>query len=123
MQGRAQFYIQVTDDDSNENDHVDDIYVDISRTPSAFFSSEMSYNGDHGNGRITLSFRVQCNTFFFLDNCTRFCRPTDDSTGHFTCGSNGELLCLEGWQDTSMNCLTRISDTNCVHASLNNSII
>ena len=57
----------------------------------------MSYNGDHGNSRIQLSFRVQCEESFFGQNCTTFCQPTDDSTGHYTCGSNGERICLQGY--------------------------
>ena len=112
MQGRAQFYIEVVDlDVANPDDHVDDIYVDISLTPSTTFSPVMSFNGDHGNGRIELSFRVQCEASFFGPNCTTFCQPTDDSTGRYTCGPNGEFICLEGWQDATTNCLTRkISD-------------
>ena len=55
----------------------------------------MSYNGDHGNGRIELSFRVQCEESFHGQNCTTFCQPTDNSTGHYTCGPNGERICLQ----------------------------
>ena len=110
MQGQVQFYIEVIDlDDLDRNDHVDDIYVDISAAPNAMFSQVMSYNGDHGNGRIELSFRVQCEASFFGENCTIFCQPTDDSTGHYTCGPNGERICLQGWLDAATNCLTRMS--------------
>ena len=108
VQGQAQLYIEVVDnDDPDSDDHVDDIYVDISLSPSASFSQVMSYNGNHGNGRIELSFRVQCEASFFGQNCTTFCQPTDDSTGHYTCGPNGEIVCLQGWQGATTNCLTR----------------
>ena len=107
VQGQVQLYIRVIDSDDNADDHVDDIYVDISLTPSSSFTSTSRYNGDHGNGVIHLSFRVRCAASFFLDDCSHFCQPTNDSSGHYTCGVNGELICLEGWQDTATNCLTR----------------
>lgn len=77
IQGQVQFYIEIVDEDTDgsPNDHVDDIYVDISLSPSATFSKVMSYNGDHGNGRIELSFRVQCEEPFFGQNCTTFHQP------------------------------------------------
>ena len=98
VQGQVQFYIEVVDnDDTDPDDHVDDIYVDISLSPSASFSQVMSYNGDHGNGRIELSFRVRCEESFYGQNCTTFCQPTDDSSGHYTCGPNGERICFQGY--------------------------
>lgn len=95
MQGQVQFYIQVVDRDSDDpNDHVDDIYADISMSPSASFSPVISYSGVHDNGRIELSFRVQCEASFFGENCTTFCQPTNDSTGCYTCGPNGKRIML-----------------------------
>ena len=84
------------------NDHVDDIYADISMSPSTSFSPTISYNGDHENGRIELSFRVKCEASFFGENCTIFCQPNDDSTGRYTCGPNGERICLRGY--SGVNC-------------------
>ena len=33
---------------------------------------------------------------------------TDSSSGHYTCGSNGEKRCRAGWSNPSGNCLTRM---------------
>ena len=38
--------------------------------------------------------------------CTTFCRPRNDSLGHFTCNSLGERVCLSGYIDPSTNCVT-----------------
>ena len=38
--------------------------------------------------------------------CTTFCRPRNDSLGHFTCNSLGERVCLSGYIDLSTNCVT-----------------
>ena len=76
-----QVYIEIVDEDTDgsPNDHVDDIYVDISLSPSPTFSKVMSYNGDHENDRIELSFRVQCEELFFGQNCTTLVfSSTDD---------------------------------------------
>ena len=99
-----QLYIEVVDKDTDSNlsDHIDDIYVGISLSPSASFSQVKSYNGDHGNGRIELNFRVQCEASFFKQNCTTFCQPTNDSTGHYTYGPNGERICFQGY--SGFNC-------------------
>ena len=100
-------FIEVEDYDSfNSDDHVDDIYAAISLTPSSSFTSRTAYNGVHGNSRIELSFRVQCKTNFYGSNCATYCVARDDSGGHYSCGSNGEKLCLSGWSDPTRNCIT-----------------
>ena len=100
-------FIEVEDYDSfNSDDHVDDIYVTISLTPSSSFTSRTAYNGVHGNSRIELSFRVQCTTNFYGSNCATYCVARDDSGGHYSCGSNGEKLCLSGWSDPTTDCTT-----------------
>ena len=101
-------FIEVEDYDSfNADDHVDDIYVSISRTPSSTFSSRAAYNGVHGNSRIELSFRVQCGRNFYGSNCSTYCVARNDSGGHYTCGINGERVCLSGWSEPSTSCTTR----------------
>ena len=108
MQGTVRLFIKVEDDDYNADDHIDDIYVTISRTPSSSFTSRRAYYGVHGNSRIELSFRVQCKTNFYGSNCATYCAARDDSGGHYRCGSNGEKLCLSGWSDPTRNCITGI---------------
>ena len=101
-------FIEVEDYDSfNSDDHVDDVYVTITRTPSSSFSSRRAYTGVHGNSRIELSFRVQCAANFYGSNCATRCVPRDDSGGHYRCGSNGERICLSGWSGPSSGCTTR----------------
>ncbi len=33
------------------------------------------------------------------------CSPRDDSTGHFTCDTNGNKVCILGYQDPETNCV------------------
>ncbi len=99
-------FIEVEDEDILFDDHVDDVYVTITRTPSSSFSSRTAYNGIHGNSRIELSFRVQCAANFYGSDCATRCVPRDDSGGHYSCGSNGERICLSGWSGPSTSCTT-----------------
>ena len=100
-------FIEVEDSDTLYDDHVDDVYVTITRTPSSSFSSRRAYTGVHRNSRIELSFRVQCTANFYGSNCATRCVPRDDSGGHYRCGSNGERICLSGWSGPSSGCTTR----------------
>ena len=101
-------FIEVEDNDLVFDDHVDDVYVTITRNPSSSFSSRQTYTGVHGNSRIELSFRVQCTANFYGSNCATHCVPRDNSQGHYSCGSNGERICLSGWSEPASDCTTGI---------------
>ena len=107
IQGSFQFYIQVGDADLFAGEHVDDIYVHKTLASSSSFTDPTYYSGDYGNAMLQLSFRVQCDHNFYGRNCSTFCVHTDNSTGHYACGANGERVCLNGWRNSSGNCLTR----------------
>ena len=108
MQGSAELYVQVLDYDGGNNfQYVDDIYVPISLNPGSSVVQRTT-TGEHNRGRIELSFRLDCRMNFYGRNCSIFCQPFDDSVnGHFTCGLNGERVCLSDWQDPGNRCLTR----------------
>ena len=108
VQGTVKLLIEVEDyDPIGSNEHIDDVYVSIKLTPSASFTSRQSYSGDYGNSRIELSFRLQCDNYFYGSNCATHCAPRNDSGGHYRCGSNGERICLSGWSGPSSGCITR----------------
>jgi hypothetical protein len=107
--GSATFYVQVKDFDYfSRDDLVDIINVPISNLiPGESTGRMIRTTGRYGNGKITLSFQLECWNYFYGRNCARYCRPTDDSGGHFDCGPNGEIVCLSDWQDPANHCLTR----------------
>ncbi|XP_049304879.1 protein serrate [Bactrocera dorsalis] len=63
------------------------------------------------NARITYRVRVQCAVTYYNTTCTTFCRPRDDQFGHYTCGVEGQKLCLPGWQ--GINCEEAICRLGC----------
>lgn len=102
-----QLFVNVIDVDfGTVDDLVADIFIDRTLDPSPTFTPTGSYGGGSG-GSIRLQFRVECNDNYFGLDCGTFCVDTDDSSGHFTCGSNGERICLPGWSEPDTNCLTR----------------
>ena len=54
------------------------------------------------NTTLNLSLDIQCEVGFYGPSCD--CRNTDDSTGHFTCNTEGARVCLEGYQNPDSNC-------------------
>ncbi len=88
------------------DDHVDDVYADVTLSPSSSFTSWRTYNGDHGNAAITLRFKVTCSSNYYGRDCATYCVRTDTSRGHYTCGSSGQKICLPGWTNPAGNCLT-----------------
>ena len=116
MQGTVRLFIQVVDyDPFNSDDHIDDVYVTITRSPSSSFSSRRTYTGSYGISRIELSFRVQCDSNYYGSDCATYCIATDNSNGHYTCGTNGEKVCLSGWSNPSSNCTTGTVYIRCLY--------
>ncbi|KAM9454186.1 LOW QUALITY PROTEIN: delta-like protein A [Clarias gariepinus] len=54
----------------------------------------------HNAGRTELkfSYRFVCDEHYYGEGCSVFCRPRDDTFGHFTCGERGEIICDAGWK-------------------------
>lgn len=108
-QGSFQLYILVRD--VGDFEEVDVFYIENSLLPRPNATNDELYEGDNGNSMIRLSFLLMCSSNFYNPNCTAFCEPRDDASGHYTCNSNGEMVCLGGYTNTAANC------TECMPAS------
>ncbi|KAA0701936.1 Delta-like protein C [Triplophysa tibetana] len=47
--------------------------------------------------QMRFSYRVVCAEFYHGEDCSDFCRPRDDTFGHFNCDAAGKRICLHGW--------------------------
>ena len=92
-------------DSGSDNELIADIIINLNLLPSESFNSVGKY-GTGAGGSITLQFKVECDDNYYGLDCGTFCEDTDDNTGHFTCNSDGEKVCLSGWVEPSSNCLT-----------------
>ena len=73
---------------------------------SSTFSSNTTVN-EGGSNVISLSYatRIECATNYYQSDCSVYCIPTNYTTGHYTCDTNGNKICLPGYFNTSNNCL------------------
>ena len=48
--------------------------------------------------QLGFSLRAVCDPFYHGEACGAFCRPRNDSFGHYACDAAGVRTCLEGWE-------------------------
>lgn len=53
------------------------------------------YKNDYS--RIKFQYRVVCEEHYYGSSCTSYCKPKDDSFGHYLCNNEGKKICLDGW--------------------------
>ena len=54
---------------------------------------------NHGDdSRLEYDYRLVCAESYYGRDCDVICKARDDNFGHYTCGRNGEKICLPGWE-------------------------
>ncbi|KAM3616616.1 uncharacterized protein V6R79_020896 [Siganus canaliculatus] len=46
---------------------------------------------------LRYSYHVVCNEHYYGEACSVYCRPRNDTLGHFTCDAEGRRRCQDGW--------------------------
>ena len=95
------------------DDLVTQFNIDLANLSVSTAFIEGDYIGDNGIGLLRLSFRVTCTENFYGSDCATFCVERDDELGHYTCDSEGNIVCREGFQDPSTNCTECILAEGC----------
>ncbi|XP_034384645.1 delta-like protein C [Cyclopterus lumpus] len=63
-------------------------------------SEDWSQDVHFGNqSELHYSYHVVCNEHYHGEACSSYCRPRNDTFGHYTCDASGDRRCLEGWRD------------------------
>uniref|UniRef100_A0A8C6T3E5 Delta-like protein n=1 Tax=Neogobius melanostomus TaxID=47308 RepID=A0A8C6T3E5_9GOBI len=57
--------------------------------------SQYDHYGDRSELRF--SYHVICSEFYHGEACTAYCRPRNDTFGHYACDEEGVRQCLRGW--------------------------
>lgn len=47
---------------------------------------------------LSYEYRVMCDEHYYGSGCANLCRPRNDQFGHYTCSSQGDRVCTDGWQ-------------------------
>ena len=107
QQGSFQLLVRVNEEDRfSPDDMIDRVIINTSLVAGSSLPAQ-NYTGLYDVATMEMEVTVQCDPNFFGDDCTRHCEPRDDSSGHFVCDSNGNIVCLPGWMDTATNCTRR----------------
>ena len=92
---------------------VDRFTIDQNVTVGENLSTSTNHSGEFNFGHFVLSFRVTCTENFFGSDCATFCVERDDELGHFTCDSEGNIVCREGYGNPSINCTCAVAEGCC----------
>ncbi|CAG9567901.1 unnamed protein product [Danaus chrysippus] len=88
--------------DTNDTSRSDDTLIarmtkqSIADVGGPWNDEEQRWGGMSGV-HLKLSYRVTCSPHYYGPGCEVLCRPRDDSFGHYTCSSTGEIVCKPGW--------------------------
>ena len=106
-QGSFQLLVRVDDNDAPLSpDLIDRVIINANLAAGSSISAT-TYTGFYGKATMRMAVSVRCDTNFYGSNCVRYCAPRDDSTGHYTCDGNGNIVCRSGWTNAATNCITR----------------
>ncbi|XP_067831244.1 delta-like protein C [Heptranchias perlo] len=47
---------------------------------------------------LRYSYHVICGEHYYGEGCSDYCRPRDDTFGHYKCNESGQRVCLAGWK-------------------------
>ncbi|XP_072120619.1 delta-like protein 4 isoform X2 [Mobula birostris] len=64
-----------------------------------------------GHTQLHYSYRVICTHHYYGEGCSHYCRPRNDTFGHYTCGQEGQRICMAGWENEY--CTQPICRTGC----------
>ena len=119
LQGSIELYVRVDDVDySNQaydgDDMVAQFDIPIVLGANVSHSQPRQYYDRLFHGTfIIVAFELSCVENFYRDDCSVFCVPRDDELGHYKCGQNGLIECLDGFQDTTENCTVCTLSVGC----------
>lgn len=94
--------------DKKADDLVDRVAFNVFAPANGQWTSEIDQRGLYENVLLTARFNVWCDPNYHGSDCATYCVATDSvNGGHYTCDSNGQKICNNGYSNPANNCLTR----------------
>ena len=84
-------------------DLIDRVKLQSRIEPSTKWTQRIHYGP---TATIKYQFRVVCDRDYYGPKCLDYCKPRNDSFGHFTCDKSGRKICMTGW--TGQQCITGV---------------
>ncbi len=113
MQG-VQLYVQVIDHDTQSNDDLVDTFTfDVEFSITLENYQLRNYSGQYGLGFLSLNISLTCSQNYYGPDCSRFCIETNDSSGHYSCDNEGNIVCNDGYQDPLLGCVQCVPREGC----------
>ena len=107
--------MRVTDVDNSPNamQVIDTLFVDLDALlPGDDFIAPTSYSSYLRYFTATLSFRVYCAVGYDGPTCNKICNANIQE-GNFMCNQDGDLICLHGYHNLSINCTECVPKDGC----------
>ena len=107
------FDVEVWDSDDGhivgqDKDFVDRYSLSIQTSPYPNLASARAKRyklTGPGYSYLNVEVKVFCDANYFVPDCSKYCAPRDDNTGHYICDyTQGRRVCLSGWYGS--DCLT-----------------
>ena len=109
-----QLFIRVFDMDDFSEELIDHIFIELSLTlDDPLTDTAVPYAGVYGRATLEMRFQVSCAVNYYGTDCSIFCVDTDDNSGHYTCNSDGGIVCNEGYINETSNCTECIPSDGC----------
>ncbi|XP_052688263.1 uncharacterized protein LOC128166866 isoform X3 [Crassostrea angulata] len=115
--GSARIDINISDTDGPNTQQLVDsftfFYIEKGGKTPKF--RELVLNGSRVRpSRLRLSMGVQCQTYYYGDQCSVFCIPSVDCKGHYSCDEKtGTKICDQGWEGEDCTRPT-VKEGNCI---------
>ncbi len=92
----------------SENDYVGGFTINITTLSLGYSTGPVQYDSNPRSVpddiHLNLSITVRCAENYYGLDCSRLCVDTDSDLGHYTCDSQGFIVCSEGYRNTFTNC-------------------
>ncbi len=106
--------MEVFDRDTESDDDLVDVFIeDIDLFSLGNYTILDPWLGHYGLGSLNVSLQLTCPENYYGPYCSRFCQAKSDSSGHFSCNDDGDIVCSEGYQDLLSNCTLCIPREGC----------
>ena len=54
--------------------------------------------------KLSMDYSTECAIYQYGPQCSVECTPMDNSQGHYSCDSEGNVVCLQGFTGVEVNC-------------------